>query len=172
MAIVHDAYAATGIEINGHEPEISNAVHQLGAHRAFLYRINDRTLIGVKPFLDWGGAFTTREIVPSKVGYCSMAFSSLGILSDGTVTLCCADYDGDTSLGNINDRPLIAILSSDRVEAIHRGLSHFRLIEPRCQVCFGGPTLFRSLFKTVVQTGVSKILKPVPGKKVKEVRPL
>jgi hypothetical protein len=101
-----------------------------------------------------------------------MAFSSLSILSNGAVTICCADYDGDTSPGNINDRPLWAILNSDRVQAIYCGLRRCRLVDPRCQICFGGSSRLKTLFKATVQTGVSMIIKPVPGKKVKEVYPL
>lgn len=172
LAIARDVYAAVGIDVSDRQQELRAAVRKLGAHRAFLLRINERTLVGIKPFLDWGSAFTKRPIYTSSFGYCSMAFSSLGILSNGDVTLCCADYDGDTSPGNINDRPLAEILTSERIAAVHRGFQRYRLVDPRCQACFGGPSRLKTAFKTGVQTIVCKTVRPKPGKKLKELYPV
>ena len=40
--------------------------------------------------------------------------NQIGILSDGTVILCCLDTNGDTNLGNIFDEDLESIISSEK----------------------------------------------------------
>jgi hypothetical protein len=76
--------------------------------------LNESALAAVRPFFDWGNAFTSRKAIPAKYGYCGLAFRSLGILSDGRVVLCCGDCDGDTSLGNLAEYPL-----SDLLPTVH-----------------------------------------------------
>ena len=126
----------------------------------------------VRPFFDWGNAFNDGRLVTSGFGYCGLAFKSLGILSDGRVILCCGDYDGETSLGNLNDRPLTAILLSDRAQSVSRAMSRFRLLEPRCQTCFGSSNPLKTAAKTLLLSGMFMIARPGPGKQVKEIDPL
>lgn len=73
---------------------------------------------------------------------CSMLYGGLGVLVDGTVTLCpCRDADGDSELvvGNLREGQLIHMYNSDhvhrlrddwmrvnRIPAICRGCTHYR----------------------------------------------
>lgn len=170
--LIQDVYAAVGIEGGASHDQVCAAVRKLSSSRAFLYRVNDRTLIVIRPFLDWGNAFTKRKVYPSKFGFCGLAFSSLSILSDGEVMICCVDYDGETSLGNISDDSLTEILLSDRAQSVYRGFRHMRLVCPRCQICFGSTNPIKTLFRALLLSGVFKFVNPGPGKTFKEIYPL
>lgn len=172
MTLIQDVYDAVGVEVRPSCEQVNAAVRKLSSSRAFLYRINDRTLIAIKPFLDWGNAFTSKKVYPSKFGFCGLAFSSLGILSNGEVTVCCVDYDGETSLGNIGDHSLTELLLLDKAQSIYRGLRRMRLVCPRCQICFGSTNPIKTLFRALLLSGVFKIVKPGPGKSLKEIYPL
>lgn len=49
-------------------------------------------------------------------GYCLGGKTHIGILSDGTVTICCLDSEGYSNLGNIFNNTLEDILSSDKYQ--------------------------------------------------------
>lgn len=58
-----------------------------------------------------------------------------GILSDGRVVPCCADYDGTLALGNIKERPLAGILSSPRVLALKDSIAGLTPMPAFCASC-------------------------------------
>jgi len=59
---------------------------------------------------------------------------SLVVLSDGSVTVCCADPEGDAIVGHIEDAPLREILNGERMRAFRR--AHFRRRFPAlCREC-------------------------------------
>jgi len=59
-------------------------------------------MVHVVPLGDWGNAFTSRRVHPDRLGACGFALRKVGVLSNGEVTICCPDYDGHTSLGNLH----------------------------------------------------------------------
>lgn len=71
----------------------------------------------------------------NKTGYCYGLKSHISILVDGTVVPCCLDSEGIINLGNIFEKSLIEILSTDRVENIRKGFSERKAIEKLCQHC-------------------------------------
>jgi radical SAM protein with 4Fe4S-binding SPASM domain len=170
-ATILDFYAATGgvAPANG---QVAHAVHALGTLQSAQFRLNDQTFVTVRPFFDWGNAFNDGRLYPSKIGFCGLAFKSLGILNDGRVILCCGDYDGDTALGSLAQQSLPEILLSERAQAVSRAMNHLRLIDPRCQQCFASSNPLKTALKVVALSGMFKILKPGPGKKAKIIDPL
>lgn len=63
-----------------------------------------------------------------------------GILSDGRVVPCCADFDGALALGNVNDAPLAAILSSTAAAELRSRLSGNGTMPGFCASCgFSAP---------------------------------
>jgi radical SAM protein with 4Fe4S-binding SPASM domain len=59
---------------------------------------------------------------------------SLVVLADGSVTVCCADPEGDAVVGHIDEAPLQEILNSSRMRAFRR--AHFRRRFPDiCRDC-------------------------------------
>ena len=148
---------------------VQKVVNDTSLFRAELIRISDRVLITVRPLFDWGNAFTTKKIYPAKIGYCSLAFSSVSVLSNGEVTICCADYDGKTSLGNINNVPLSALLASSEVKRLTEEFNQLKVTHPHCQQCLGGTSRVKRALRTLFTIGALKILGYGPGKPLKEV---
>lgn len=168
---VRSVYAAcNGVQLPS--AKVADAVHSLGTFQSAQFLVNGHTYVTVRPFFDWGNAFNDGRLIPSKYGFCGLAFKSLGILNDGRVILCCGDYDGDTALGNVADKSLQEILLSDRAQNIARAMNHFQLIDPKCQTCFGSSNPLKTAVKALFLSGMFKIVKPGPGKQAKVIDPL
>jgi len=59
---------------------------------------------------------------------------SLVVLADGSVTVCCADPEGDAVVGHIDEAPLQEILNNSRMRSFRR--AHFRRRFPEiCRDC-------------------------------------
>lgn len=52
----------------------------------------------------WGNAFVGDNVVPSKVGYCSLT-DHFAIQCNGNLSYCCKDFDGKTTAGNVLKTP-------------------------------------------------------------------
>ncbi|MBR4162811.1 MAG: SPASM domain-containing protein [Solobacterium sp.] len=89
-------------------------------------------------YLDTANSFQWPDIsnpASNTRGRCLGGLTQIAILSDGTVTPCCLDADGDIPLGNIFHTSLIEILHSERYMNLTRGFQENRLVEPLCQKC-------------------------------------
>lgn len=71
----------------------------------------------------------------NETGYCYGLKDQLGILSDGTIVICCLDGEGITNLGNIFTDDLNTILNSERVEKIIKGFQNRKVVEELCKHC-------------------------------------
>ena len=59
---------------------------------------------------------------------------SLVVLSDGSVTVCCSDPEGEEVIGHVDDAPLQEMLNGEKMQAFRR--AHFRKHFPRlCADC-------------------------------------
>lgn len=58
-----------------------------------------------------------------------------GVLSDGRVVPCCADFDGALALGNISEKPLAAILSSREALALRESIAGKTPMPAYCASC-------------------------------------
>lgn len=89
-------------------------------------------------FLEYGDRFQwpdkDAEIQGDSV-FCYGLRDHFGILSDGTVVPCCLDSDGEINLGNIFERDIEDILSSDRATAIVKGFDGRKPSEELCRRC-------------------------------------
>ena len=110
-----DIYKTIGHDIPGEK--ILRTLAKINCNRPKEVVIDEQIRIYIQMFMDWGNAFTTGSVIPSKIGYCGYALNNVGVLSNGNVTLCCADYDGATCLGNLNNRSLMSLLLSEEAEA-------------------------------------------------------
>ena len=62
------------------------------------------------------------------------------VLSTGEVVPCCADYDGQLSIGNINKKPLAAILSGPAMPVLRDSIAGHTLMPSYCASCgFSAP---------------------------------
>jgi MoaA/NifB/PqqE/SkfB family radical SAM enzyme len=166
VRLVLDIYAV--MDRNVSREEVAAAVHRLNLNHPQLVQLDERITVYVQPFADWGNAFTARRIYPAKIGFCGYALQNVGVLNNGAVTICCADYDGNTSLGNLRTESLGALLSSERVQAIREGFERMQVVHPYCQRCIGGTNRIKALFKGLGSIYLFKLLEFQPAR-VKEV---
>ncbi len=77
------------------------------------------------------------EVEPRGQGTCQLALDTLGILWDGRVTLCCLDFDGILSFGDVREGGLAGILDSGRYAALRASFEQGRLPHDFCRRCRG-----------------------------------
>lgn len=77
------------------------------------------------------------EVEPRENGMCQLALDTLGILWDGSLTLCCLDFDGVLTFGCAADRSISEVLQSDGHRNLRRTLAEGHLSQPFCQRCRG-----------------------------------
>jgi len=128
--------------INVFDPAAS---YPLGRHSSFF----------VKHAGNWDNQLIGKEmtIQPREKGHCSLMTDTFGVLSDGTCTYCCDDYEGRLNLGSALERSLEEIYYGEKARRIREFEKYGRLVEKRCMECRG--TLFYK------KTG-----KPVPSRNI------
>ncbi len=161
-----DIYSALGRQVPRHDVEA--ALRKLSLADPKFVRIDEHIKVYVQPLADWGNAFTDRKVYPAHIGSCGYALSNVGVLNNGEVTICCADYDGKTSLGNLNNSSLSGILSSEKAQAIREGFGKMKVVHPYCQRCIGSPNRVKALFKGLMSIYLFRMLSFQPAR-VKEV---
>lgn len=109
---------------------------------------------------DWGNAFSRDEVIEAHYGYCFGMRDHFAILYSGDLVLCCIDFDGKTSLGNIQDTPLVEILRSRDLAGIMEGFRRGKLVHPHCRKCLGSGSRIASWMKPGLSVLGLKLLKP------------
>jgi hypothetical protein len=77
------------------------------------------------------------EVEPRGKGTCQLALDTLGILWDGSLTLCCLDFDGVLSLGDVSESGIESVLRSSEYRELRTAFEEGRLAHPFCQRCRG-----------------------------------
>ncbi len=109
---------------------------------------------------DWGHSFDSDGIRDAWAGYCFGMRDHFSILYNGDVVLCCMDFEGNTTMGNLHNSSLTDILSSDKLLTIIEGFKKFRLVHPYCKRCLGSKTFSSWVFKPMTSIMALKVLKP------------
>jgi len=143
--LIYDILTATGEPAS--KVEINNLLKKVSVNSPQEIKIDSRLKIYVQLFWDWGNAFTSRKIYPAHIGYCGYALKRIGILYDGQVTICCGDYDGKTSIGNVKERPLTELLESSLARQVKAGFEKNRVLHPYCQWCLGSTSRWKAFLK-------------------------
>ncbi len=88
---------------------------------------------------NWGGHTMSNCEADSQYKPCNrvMGCNDIQICADGSVILCCFDYNRDTAIGNINESSLEEILNGDRLRFIQSAHKEKRLFETElaCKYC-------------------------------------
>lgn len=161
---ISDIYKCIGEDIP--EEQIHKSVGDMKLNEPKRIRIDDQIYIYMQMFMDWGNAFTAKRVYPAKIGYCNYAVKYPGILSDGTFTICCGDFDGKTSLGNVNNSSVLSLLLSKEAQAISDDFERYRIRHPYCQRCFGGTSRIKAFIKGLATIYLFKVKPPVGPKEV------
>jgi radical SAM protein with 4Fe4S-binding SPASM domain len=77
------------------------------------------------------------EVVPRDTGHCDLITDTFAILSDGTCTYCCDDYEGTLNLGNAHEKSLEDIYYGKKATSIRDAEKGGQFIEDRCKECRG-----------------------------------
>lgn len=109
---------------------------------------------------DWGHAFYDGNVREAWAGFCFGMRDHFAVLQNGDVTLCCVDFDGKTSVGNLHKQSLRDILQGEEVGRIMRGFNSLRPVHPYCRSCLGGKSFFSWLTKPVQSMLFLYALKP------------
>lgn len=67
---------------------------------------------------------------------CPEIYDKLSIHHDGSVRVCCNDYDGITNLGNVNDTPLAEIWRHKTIEDYRKSVAKGEYTGPLCSSCY------------------------------------
>ncbi|MFQ5671451.1 MAG: radical SAM/SPASM domain-containing protein [Nitrospinales bacterium] len=172
------------MNVLGNTPELqrtftywAEAIHELYPRNGGLERVRDKikklsvfkwNVVEVLPNLyfetyvldTWGNAFVGDNVVPSRIGYCSALTDHFAILTNGDLTYCCKDYNGQTAgAGNVFETPIVEILNSDRILKVIEGFRNFKVVDPYCQKCLGGSTWLKSMGNRLGSILIWKYLK-------------
>ena len=71
----------------------------------------------------------------NKEGTCLGGKTHIGILSDGTVTICCLDSEGYSNLGNIFESNMEEIIVSDKYQSIIKNFQNNKAYLEICKHC-------------------------------------
>lgn len=100
----------------------------------------DHVKLASGTFLNFGGVFNWPGAAGGRPRRgCLGLRHHFGILSDGRVVPCCADFDGALALGSINDSPLSEILSSPAALSLRNSLAGNNAMPPFCASCGFSP---------------------------------
>lgn len=93
-------------------------------------KLREGVYLNFGSIFDWPGGEGGKE----KKG-CLGLRHHFGILSDGRVVPCCADFDGALALGNIKEKPLAEILASPKALALRDSIAGKTPMPPYCASC-------------------------------------
>ena len=67
---------------------------------------------------------------------CPEVYDKLSIHADGSVVVCCNDYNGTVELGNVNETPIKEIWRHPKIEAYRERLARKDYNAPLCKDCY------------------------------------
>lgn len=110
---------------------------------------------------NWGHAFGGKKgLREAWAGYCYGMRDHFGVLHNGDVVLCCIDYNGSTSVGNVRSSTLKEVLSSEAVGRVVKGFSRMKVVHPHCKKCLGSSSFSSWLLRPAMDVMVLRLLKP------------
>jgi len=151
-----DIYRALGRDVG--EAEVIDKAGKANLDSAVRIRLEDKLFVFVQLFMDWGNAFSGGRVYTTPFGACSFAFTAPAVLSDGSVVMCCGDYDGNTKLGHIDESSISGILRSDCAKYLWEGFEKRRLRHSYCRRCLGSPNPFLAWGKGLGSIFVSRFM--------------
>ncbi len=85
----------------------------------------------------WGNIIDSREGPREVDGYCPAPNEQFVILWDGTVTVCCTDYEGTLAMGNVKEQTIEEIWTSPKWRRMREQMWENVLESKTCRVCKG-----------------------------------
>lgn len=93
----------------------------------------------IKQEHNWSNQLISKhmEVIPRDTGHCTSITNTFAILSDGTCTYCCDDYEGKLNLGNAHDKSIEDIYYGEKASKIREAEKRGKFIENNCKICRG-----------------------------------
>ena len=103
------------------------------------YPLGNCSSFFVKHARNWDNQLISEEtkVIPRDTGHCALMTDTFAVLSDGTCTYCCTDYEGALNLGNAYEQTLEEIYFGGKSTRIREAEKEGRMIHPRCRECKG-----------------------------------
>jgi radical SAM protein with 4Fe4S-binding SPASM domain len=95
-------------------------------------KITDRLALSVKPMGNWRRIWRDE---PTTSGRCRFFEQEMAVLSNGDVTFCHLDYDGRTTIGNINETPLVDIIGAPAFARARQAFLAGEAVAAGCEYC-------------------------------------
>lgn len=103
------------------------------------YPLGVRSSFYVKHMGTWGNQHIGDDLAVelNNAGHCALMNDTFAVLSDGTCTFCCGDYEGRLALGNANDTSIEDIFYGSKSTEVRAAEARGRFSERVCQECQG-----------------------------------
>jgi len=156
------------LAVRGEQRELAmKRIGSLSAYKWNVVEVYPNVFFETYVLEDWGNAFDEGEVRDAWAGYCFGMRDHFSILHNGDVILCCIDFEGKTTVGNLRHSSLREILSSDELGKIMDGFRRFQLVHPHCKQCLGSKSFGSWLLKPLLSIAALKVLKPFFYKRVR-----
>jgi MoaA/NifB/PqqE/SkfB family radical SAM enzyme len=142
------------------QEDLQRRIKKINIYGWNVIEISPKIFIETYVLTDWGNAFAQDDVIEADHGYCFGMRDHFAILYSGDVVLCCMDFDGQTSIGNLGRASLLEILNSPELESIVKGFRRGRLVHPYCRRCLGSDSWLQALTKPAAAILGLKFLKP------------
>ncbi len=147
--------------VNGTERERAlDEIGKLASYRWNVVQVHDNIFFETYILKTWEDSSRNSEIRDAWSGYCFGMRDHFAILCNGDVVLCCMDFNGKTSIGNLNEQSLEEILSTPELKDIIEGFKKYKIVHPYCKKCLGSKTFYGWLLKPFGYTLSQNVLKP------------
>lgn len=121
----------------GDKKRVLDRLARLSLHRWNRLELWDRLQFDIWPLIDWQDWSMVPGIEAVSVGDCLHHKDHLAILSNGEIVLCCMDFNGRTSLGNVHNCLLTDVLQGTKAQYVLGEFAHGRIALPFCRRCLG-----------------------------------
>jgi organic radical activating enzyme len=103
------------------------------------YPLGEKCSFFVKQGGNWDNQLISNEVqvVPRNTGHCISVTDTFAVLSDGSCTYCCNDYEGKLNLGDAHQKSLEDIYYGETATKIRAAEKEGKFIENRCKECRG-----------------------------------
>jgi radical SAM protein with 4Fe4S-binding SPASM domain len=85
----------------------------------------------------WGNIIEGNDVQQGVDGYCPAPNEQFVILWDGTVTVCCTDYEGTLAMGNVHEQSIEEIWTGPKWRRLRSTMWENVLESKTCRVCKG-----------------------------------
>jgi sulfatase maturation enzyme AslB (radical SAM superfamily) len=155
-----EIYGLEGIQDRFRERKVLERLKKISLNKWNVLEIYPRIFLETYILDNWGNALVQNPIRRARFGYCPAISDHFSILWNGDLTLCCRDFDGHTTIGNLWHQDLPEILNSPDLIPILKGFQRFQVIHPYCQRCLGGTSYLQLFFRETGSILLWKFLKP------------